>query len=83
MYGRMYRLLKAQSPVKLEVNIETTFTGDHEHGFNTVAEIPGSDPKLKDRSRHGRWPSRQLDQPAQAQPTTAQAQLSPWRPCAS
>ncbi len=47
MYGRMYRLLKAQSPVKLEVNIETTFTGDHEHGFNTVAEIPGNDPRLK------------------------------------
>ena len=49
MYGRMYRLLKANVPVKLEVNIETTFTGDHEHGFNTVAEIPGSDPKLKDQ----------------------------------
>ena len=47
MYGRMYRLLKANAPVKLEVNIETTFTGDHEHGFNTVAEIPGTDSKLK------------------------------------
>ena len=47
MYGRMYRLLKANAPVKLEVNIETTFTGDHEHGFNTVAEIAGTDPKLK------------------------------------
>jgi carboxypeptidase Q len=30
------------------VNIEAKFTGDHEHGFDTVAEIPGSDPKLKD-----------------------------------
>jgi carboxypeptidase Q len=49
MYGRMYRLLKANVPVKLEVNIETVFTGDHEHGFNTVAEIPGNDPKLKDQ----------------------------------
>ena len=47
MYGRMYRLLKANAPVKLEVNIETKFTGDHEHGFNTVAEIPGNDSKLK------------------------------------
>ena len=47
MYGRMYRLLKANAPVKLEVNIETTTTGDHEHGFNTVAEIPGTDSKLK------------------------------------
>ena len=24
------------------------FTGDHEHGFDTVAEIPGTDPELKD-----------------------------------
>ena len=47
MYGRIYRLLKANAPVRLEVNIETTFTGDHEHGFNTVAEIAGTDPKLK------------------------------------
>ena len=47
MYGRVYRLLRAHVPVKLEVDIETTFTGDHEHGFNTVAEIPGNDPKLK------------------------------------
>jgi carboxypeptidase Q len=31
------------------VNIETKFTGDHEHGFDTVAEIPGTDPKLKDQ----------------------------------
>jgi Zn-dependent M28 family amino/carboxypeptidase len=35
--------------VTLEVNIETKFTGDHEHGFDTVAEIPGTDPKLKDQ----------------------------------
>jgi carboxypeptidase Q len=47
-YGRVYRLLKAKVPVTLELNIDTTFTGDHEHGFNTVAEIPGTDPKLKD-----------------------------------
>jgi len=47
-YGRVYRLLKANVPVTLELNIDTQFTGDHEHGFNTVAEIPGTDPKLKD-----------------------------------
>ena len=47
-YGRVYRLLKANVPVTIEVNIQTEFTGDHEHGFNTVAEIPGTDPKLKD-----------------------------------
>ena len=47
-YGRVYRLLKANVPVNLEMNIETEFTGDHEHGFDTVAEIPGTDPLLKD-----------------------------------
>jgi carboxypeptidase Q len=47
-YGRVYRLLKAKVPVTMEVNIETWFGGDHEHGFNTVAEIPGTDPKLKE-----------------------------------
>ena len=47
-YGRVYRLLKANVPVTIEMDVETEFTGDHEHGFDTVAEIPGSDPKLKD-----------------------------------
>ena len=47
-YGRVYRLLKANVPVTLEVNIESQFTGHNEHGFNTIAEIPGTDPKLKD-----------------------------------
>ncbi len=47
-YGRVYRLLKAHVPVTIEMNIETKFTGDHEHGFDTIAEIPGTDPKLKD-----------------------------------
>ncbi|HET9304508.1 MAG TPA: M20/M25/M40 family metallo-hydrolase [Candidatus Sulfotelmatobacter sp.] len=47
-YGRVYRLLKANVPVTVEMDVETEFTGDHEHGFDTVAEIPGTDPKLKD-----------------------------------
>jgi carboxypeptidase Q len=47
-YGRVYRLLKANVPVTVELNIDTKFTGDHEHGFDTIAEIPGTDPKLKD-----------------------------------
>lgn len=47
-YGRVYRLLKANVPVTVEVNIDTKFTGEHEHGFDTIAEIPGTDPKLKD-----------------------------------
>lgn len=47
-YGRVYRLLKAGVPVTVQLNIDTKFTGDHEHGFDTIAEIPGTDPKLKD-----------------------------------
>ncbi len=47
-YGRVYRLLKANVPVSLEMNVDTRFTGDHEHGFDTIAEIPGTDAKLKD-----------------------------------
>ena len=48
-YGRIYRLLQAHVPVTLEMNVETKFTGDHQHGFDTVAEIPGTDPTLKDQ----------------------------------
>src|SRR5579862_7318522 len=47
-YGRVYRLLKANVLVSIEMNVDTKFTGDHEHGFDTIAEIPGTDPKLKD-----------------------------------
>ncbi len=48
-YNRLARLLQNHVPVKLEVDIETRFTGDHEHGFNTVAEIPGNDPRLRNQ----------------------------------
>ena len=48
-YGRLYRLTEAHVPVTVQINIETQFTGDHEHAYNTVAEIPGTDPKLKDQ----------------------------------
>jgi hypothetical protein len=48
-YGRVYRLLQAHVPVKIEMDVETKFTGDHEHGYDTVAEIPGTDPSLKEQ----------------------------------
>jgi hypothetical protein len=47
-YGRVFRLLQHHVPVSIEMNVQTKFTGDHEHGFDTIAEITGSDPKLKD-----------------------------------
>ena len=48
-YGRLYRLTQAHAPVSVEINVETKFTGEHEHGYDTIAEIPGTDPKLKDQ----------------------------------
>jgi carboxypeptidase Q len=48
-YNRLARLAQAHVAVRVEVNIQTAFTGDHEHGFNTVAEILGTDPRLKDQ----------------------------------
>ena len=47
-YGRVYRLLKAGVPVTIEMNVDTQVVNDHEHGFDTIAEIPGTDPDLKD-----------------------------------
>ncbi len=48
-FGRLYRLTQANVPVSAEIDVETKFTGEHEHGYNTVAEIPGTDPKVKDQ----------------------------------
>ncbi len=48
-YGRLYRLVEAHVPVSVEINIDTKFTGEHEHAYDTIAEIPGTDPKLKDQ----------------------------------
>ncbi|HEV2485069.1 MAG TPA: M20/M25/M40 family metallo-hydrolase [Terracidiphilus sp.] len=48
-YGRLYRQTQAQVPVRAQIDVEAKFTGDHEHGYNTIAEIPGTDPKLKDQ----------------------------------
>ena len=48
-YNRLARMVLNHVPVQVELDIETKFTGDHEHGFDTVAEIPGTDPKLKDQ----------------------------------
>jgi len=48
-FGRLYRLTQANVTVSAQINVETRFTGEHEHGYNTIAEIPGTDPKLKDQ----------------------------------
>jgi carboxypeptidase Q len=48
-YGRLYRLTQAHVPCSVEIDVETKFSGEHEHAFDTVAEIPGTDPKLKEQ----------------------------------
>ncbi len=48
-YGRMARLLAKKVPVEVELNVEAQFYDDDEKGYDTVAEIPGVDPKVKDQ----------------------------------
>jgi carboxypeptidase Q len=48
-YGRMFRLLTANVPVSVQMDVETKFTGDNEQAYDTIAEIPGTDPRLKDQ----------------------------------
>ncbi|HEY7543278.1 MAG TPA: M20/M25/M40 family metallo-hydrolase [Blastocatellia bacterium] len=47
-YGRIARLLEKNIPVKLEFNLQSVFHGEDTTGYNVVAEIPGTDPGLKD-----------------------------------
>jgi Zn-dependent M28 family amino/carboxypeptidase len=48
-FGRVARLLAKKAPVELEMNVETKFYDDDNLSYNTLAEIPGVDPKLKDQ----------------------------------
>jgi acetylornithine deacetylase/succinyl-diaminopimelate desuccinylase-like protein len=47
-YNRISRLLDRQVPVELELNVATTIDDDAPAPNNTIAELPGTDPKLKD-----------------------------------
>ena len=43
-YNRMVRVLDKGVPVKVELNVETKFYDEPTpNGFNTIAEMPGSD----------------------------------------
>jgi carboxypeptidase Q len=46
-YGRILRMLDKKQPVKLSLALTARVT-DNVDGFNIVAEIPGTDPALKD-----------------------------------
>jgi len=47
-YNTTLRLLKASIPVKMEAEVKTKFSAADTTGYNVVAEIPGTDPTLKD-----------------------------------
>jgi hypothetical protein len=48
-YNRLVRILDKKVPVKMELDIRVRFTPETTpRGFNLVAEIPGTDPRLRD-----------------------------------
>ena len=48
-YNRMVRVLARNVPVKAELNVATRFYDETTgNGFNVIAELPGTDPVLKD-----------------------------------
>lgn len=47
-YLRIQRLVKAGVPVEIEADVQTKFYYNDTKGYNVIAEIPGTDPTLKD-----------------------------------
>ncbi|NCI50811.1 M20/M25/M40 family metallo-hydrolase [Sediminibacterium roseum] len=47
-FNTILRLTKAGAPVKLDVDVKTKFQTQDLTGYNVIAEIPGTDPALKD-----------------------------------
>ena len=47
-YLRMQRMIEAGIPVSIEADVKTKFYKDDLKGYNVIAEIPGTDPSLKD-----------------------------------
>lgn len=47
-YNRLVRLVKQGVTVKMTVDLQVNWTDQDVQAYNTIAEIPGTDPKLKD-----------------------------------
>jgi carboxypeptidase Q len=47
-YLRIQRLIESGVPVTIEAEVKTKFYNDDLKGYNVVAEIPGTDPSLKE-----------------------------------
>ena len=48
-YGMLLRMAERGLPVKLRVNIKSHYLTDDTNGYNVLAEIPGTDPQLRDQ----------------------------------
>ena len=48
-FGRVARLLAKKIPVEVEVNVQAQFYDEDDKGYDTVAEIAGTGPNLKDQ----------------------------------
>lgn len=48
-YLRIQRLIESGNPVTIEAEVRTKFYTDDTKGYNVIAEIPGTDPSLKDQ----------------------------------
>jgi hypothetical protein len=47
-YNRIVRIIDKGTPVRIEANVKNTFYDQDLNAFNVIAEIPGSDPRLKE-----------------------------------
>lgn len=47
-YNNLIRLLEDHVPVKVRVNVQGKYFTSDTSGYNIIAELPGTDPKLKD-----------------------------------
>lgn len=47
-YNRIARIVEKGVPVRMEANVRNTFHDQELNAFNVLAEIPGTDPQLKD-----------------------------------
>jgi carboxypeptidase Q len=45
-YGRIFRLLEKGIPVTIEMDLQVEFQKDDLYAYNTIAEIPGTDPEI-------------------------------------
>ncbi|MCH6569747.1 MAG: M20/M25/M40 family metallo-hydrolase, partial [Acidobacteria bacterium] len=47
-YNMLVRMVQRGADVKLRVNVQATYHEDDTNGYNVIAEIPGTDPDLRD-----------------------------------